>query len=121
MRANSYLYNYLIYDSNGEREFAEKLDGTKDIAVYVKLPRGFYINTPVGKYNPDWAIAFEEGKTTHIYFVAETKGDLSTIELRRVEQLKIKCAKEHFRAISSDSVRYEVIDNDSTLLSKVTS
>ena len=121
MRAYRHVYNYLIYDSNGEREFAEKLDGTKDIAVYVKLPRGFYINTPVGKYNPDWAIAFEEGKTTHIYFVAETRGDLSTMELRKVKQLKVKCAKEQFRAISSDLVRYGVVDNYSTLLSKVTS
>ena len=66
-------------------------------AVYVKLPRGFYINTPVGKYNPDWAIAFHEGKVKHIYFVAETKGDLSTMQLRRVEELKIHCAREHFK------------------------
>lgn len=93
--------------------------GTTDVAIYVKLPRGFYINTPVGKYNPDWAIAFHEDKVKHIYFVAETKGDLSTMELRKVEELKIKCAKEHFKAISNDAVRYEVVDDYEGLLNVV--
>lgn len=116
IKTKRHLYDHLLYDSDGEREFAEKLDETTDVAVYVKLPRGFYINTPVGKYNPDWAIAFHEDKVKHIYFVAETKGDLSTMELRKIEQLKIHCAREHFRAISSDTVRYEVIDDYKTLL-----
>lgn len=119
MKTERHLYDHLLYDSKGEREFAEKLDGTTDVAIYVKLPRGFYINTPVGKYNPDWAIAFHEGKVKHIYFVAETKGDLSSMELRKVEELKIKCAQEHFRAISNDSVRYEVVDDYASLLSMV--
>ncbi|MDD2630025.1 MAG: DEAD/DEAH box helicase family protein [Limnochordia bacterium] len=119
IKTERHLYDHLLYDSDGEREFAEKLDGTTDVAVYVKLPRGFYINTPVGKYNPDWAIAFHEDKVKHIYFVAETKGDLSTMELRKIEELKIHCAREHFRAISSDTVRYEVIDNYETLLNEV--
>lgn len=69
----------------------------KEVAVYVKLPNEFYINTPVGKYNPDWAIALHEGEVKHIYFVAETKGSLSSIELRKTEAAKIDCAAEHFR------------------------
>ena len=64
-------------------------------------------------------VAFEEGKVKHIYFVAETKGDLSTMERRKVEELKMKCAKEHFKAISNDSVRYKVVDNYDTLLNEV--
>ncbi len=119
MKTERHLYDHLLYDSTNEQKFAEGLDEWEDVAVYVKLPRGFYINTPVGKYNPDWAIAFHEGKVKHIYFVAETKGDLSSMELRRVEELKIHCAREHFKAISNDSVRYEVIDSYETLLNEV--
>ena len=89
------------------------------VAVYVKLPGGFYINTPVGKYNPDWAIAFHEGKVKHIYFVAETKGDLSSMQLRKVEELKVYCAREHFKKISSDTVKYEVVDSYDALLNVV--
>jgi len=82
-----------------------------EVEIYVKLPRGFYINTPVGKYNPDWAIAFREGAVKHIYFVAETKGDMSTLELREIENVKISCARKHFRAISGDNVVYGVLDS----------
>lgn len=113
------LYNYLIYDSENERKFAEKLDTSNEVAVYVKLPNGFYINTPVGKYNPDWAIAFCEGSVKHIYFVAETKGSMSSMELRKVESLKIECAKKHFAKISSDTVKYDVVKDYQSLLDKV--
>jgi type III restriction enzyme len=65
----------------------------------------------VGKYNPDWAIAFYEGKVKHIYFVAETKGDMSSMELRNIEEAKAHCAREHFRAISGDNVKYDVVDS----------
>lgn len=106
---------------NKEKTLAEGLESWDDVAVYVKLPRGFFINTPVGKYNPDWAIAFQEDKVKHIYFVAETKGNLESLELRKAEDLKIHCAREHFKAISSDSVKYEVIDNYKTLLDVVMS
>jgi type III restriction enzyme len=119
MKAQKHLYDHVIYDSFKEKDFAEDLDKSEEVAVYVKLPRGFYINTPVGKYNPDWAIAFHEGKVKHIYFVAETKGDLSTMQLRRVEELKIHCAREHFKKISSDTVKYEVVDSFDTLLNVV--
>lgn len=106
------LYDYVIYDSANERDFATELEAhSQEVEVYVKLPRGFYISTPVGKYNPDWAIAFYDGKVKHIYFVAETKGDMSSLELRDIEKAKAHCAREHFRAISGDKVVYDVVDS----------
>lgn len=113
------LYNYLIYDSDVEKKFGEDLDKNEEVSVYVKLPKGFYINTPVGHYNPDWAIAFNEGSVKHIYFVAETKGSMSSLQLKPIEQAKINCAREHFKTISSDSVQYDVIDSYQALLDKV--
>lgn len=112
MEAQRHLYDYVIYDSNNERKFASDLEAhSQEVEVYVKLPRGFYINTPVGKYNPDWAIAFYEGKVKHIYFVAETKGDMSSMELRQIEAAKVHCARQHFRAISGEKVKYEVVSS----------
>jgi type III restriction enzyme len=119
MAANKHLYDYIIYDSTNERNFAENIDAASEVAVYVKLPSGFYINTPVGKYNPDWAIAFHEGKVKHIYFVAETKGSMSSLQLRMVEEAKIHCAREHFKAISTDSIVYDVVDSYAALMDKV--
>ena len=119
MKANKHLYNHIVYDSTNERDFAEKLDVSKDVAVYVKLPDGFYISTPVGHYNPDWAIAFYEGTEKHIYFVAETKGSMNSMQLREIEEAKIHCAREHFKAISGDNVVYAVVDNYTSLLEKV--
>ena len=119
MRAKHHLYDHIVYDSTNERDFATELDTQKDVAVYVKLPNSFYISTPVGKYNPDWAIAFYEGTVKHIYFVAETKGSMSSMQLREVEKAKIHCAKEHFKAISGDNVVYDVVDSYSALYNKV--
>ncbi len=119
MKAKKHLYDHIIYDSTNEKLFAEKLDASKDVSVYVKLPDGFYISTPVGHYNPDWAIAFHEGNVKHIYFVAETKGSMSSMQLRKVEEAKIHCAREHFRTISGDNVVYDVVDSYSALLEKV--
>lgn len=119
MKANKHLYDHIVYDSSNERDFATELDTNNDVAVYVKLPDGFYISTPVGKYNPDWAIAFYEGTVKHIYFVAETKGSMSSMQLRLIEESKIHCAREHFKAISGDNVVYDVVDNYKTLLDKV--
>ena len=116
MRAKKHLYDHIIYDSTNERKFAENLDTDKNVAVYVKLPNGFYISTPVGRYNPDWAIAFYEGTVKHIYFVAETKGSMSSLQLRLIEDTKIKCARKHFKAISKDDVVYDVIDGYDALL-----
>lgn len=119
MRANRHLYDHVRYDSEGEKEFAQKLDTEPEVVMYVKLPKGFYISTPVGKYNPDWAIAFNEEKVKHIYFVAETKGSLDSLQLRAIEDAKIHCARKHFKAISTDKVVYDVVDNYQTLLNKV--
>ena len=119
MKANRHLYDHIVYDSTNERDFATDLDTNKDVAVYVKLPDGFYISTPVGRYNPDWAIAFYEGTVKHIYFVAETKGSMSSMQLRLIEQSKIHCAREHFKSISSDNVVYDVVDSYKSLMEKV--
>ncbi|MDR2943570.1 MAG: DEAD/DEAH box helicase family protein [Methanosarcinales archaeon] len=119
VKTKKHLYDHLLYDSENERIFAENIDVSSEVAVYVKLPKGFYINTPVGKYNPDWSIAFHEGKVKHVYFVAETKGSLSSLQLRDIEKAKIHCAREHFKAISTGSVVYGVIDNYETLMNEV--
>ena len=119
MKAKKHLYDHIVYDSSNERNFATDLDTDADVAVYVKLPDGFYISTPVGHYNPDWAIAFYEGKVKHIYFVAETKGSMSSMQLRLIEESKIHCAREHFKAISKGNVIYEVVDSYKSLLEKV--
>lgn len=120
MKAKKHLYNHIVYDSTNEREFATELDTNTNVAVYVKLPDGFYISTPVGHYNPDWAIAFYEGTVKHIYFVAETKGSMNSMQLRLVEESKIHCAREHFKAISNGEVVYDVIDSYKELLDIVT-
>jgi type III restriction enzyme len=119
MKTDKHLYDHVLYDSSVERNFAEELDVSKEIAVYVKLPDGFYISTPVGKYNPDWAIAFYEDNVKHIYFVAETKGSMDSLQLRLIEESKIHCAREHFKAISNGNVVYDVVDNYQSLLEKV--
>ena len=119
MKAKKHLYDHIVYDSSNEQAFATELDTNTDVAVYVKLPDGFYISTPVGHYNPDWAIAFYEGTVKHIYFVAETKGSMSSMQLRLIEESKIHCAREHFKAISSGNVVYDVVDSYQTLLNKV--
>ena len=122
MKARRHLYDHIVYDSTKERDFASELDTNEDVAVYVKLPSSFYISTPVGRYNPDWAIAFYEGTVKHIYFVAETKGSLDSFKLNHItpiEQAKIDCAREHFKAISGDNVVYDVVDSYQALLEKV--
>jgi type III restriction enzyme len=119
MKAQCHLYDHIIYDSTNERDFASELDTNTDVAVYVKLPDSFYISTPVGRYNPDWAIAFYEGTVKHIYFVAETKGSMSSMQLRLIEASKIHCAREHFKAISGGNVVYDVVDSYQALLNKV--
>lgn len=119
MKAKKHLYDHIVYDSLNERDFATDLDTNTDVAVYVKLPDGFYISTPVGHYNPDWAIAFYEGKVKHIYFVAETKGSMNSMQLRLIEESKIHCAREHFKAISDGNVVYDVVDSYKSLLEKV--
>ena len=119
MKAQRHLYDHIVYDSTNERDFASELDTNTDVAVYVKLPDSFYISTPVGRYNPDWAIAFYEGTVKHIYFIAETKGSMRSMQLRLIEASKIHCAREHFKAISNGSVVYDVVDSYDALLNRV--
>lgn len=122
MKVKKHLYDHIVYDSANERKFASELDISSNVAVYVKLPDKFYISTPVGRYNPDWAIAFYEGTVKHIYFVAETKGSLDTLNFNHItptEQAKINCARKHFQAISNGNVVYDVIDSYTSLLEKV--
>ncbi len=119
MASKKHLYDHVVYDSENERRFAEALDTDGNVAVYIKLPGGFYISTPVGRYNPDWAIAFYKGTVKHIYFVAETKGSLNSLQLRSIEDLKIRCAREHFKAISNGEAVYDVVNDYQTLLEKV--
>lgn len=121
MKAKKHLYDHIVYDSSNEQKFATELDTNTNVAVYVKLPDGFYISTPVGHYNPDWAIAFYEGTVKHIYFVAETKGSMNSMQLRLIEESKIHCAREHFKAISNGEVVYDVVDSYQSLLELVTS
>ena len=120
MKVNRHLYDHIVFDSTNEKKFVTEMDISKDVKVYVKLPDGFYISTPVGRYNPDWAIAFCEGSIKHIYFVAETKGTMSSMQLRLIEESKIHCAREHFKAISNGEVVYDVIDSYGSLLNLVT-
>lgn len=122
MKTEKHLYDHVLYDSSNERDFAKELEIRSEVAVYVKLPNGFYISTPVGHYNPDWAIAFYEGSVKHIYFVAETKGSLDSMNFNHItpiEQAKIDCAREHFKAISSGDVVYDVVNGYQALLDKV--
>lgn len=118
MKTKKHLYDHLVYDSASERDFAENLDASTEVAVYVKLPKSFYISTPVGHYTPDWAIAFHESSVKYIYFVAETKGAKADMQLRMIEDAKVHCAREHFKAISNGSVVYDVVDSYTTLMEK---
>jgi len=113
---SKHVYDYVITDSNTERKFARELDISQEVCVYAKLPRGFFIPTPVGNYNPDWAIVFEENKVKHVYFIAETKGSMDSLELRKIEEAKIHCARKHFEKISNNSVKYGVVQNYEKLL-----
>lgn len=117
--AKKHLYDKLRYDSTTEKTLGEELDVADAVELYVKLPSGFYINTPMGKYNPDWAIAFREGSVKHIYFVAETKGDTSELQLREVEKAKIECARRHFEKISDNKVKYSAVGSFAELMSVV--
>lgn len=114
------IYEYVVTDSKVERSFVTELDTSDEVVVYTKLPRGFFIPTPVGDYSPDWAIAFREGSVKHICFVAETKGSMSTLQLKGVEQAKIDCAKKFFASINEKAevgeVVYDVVDSYDSLL-----
>lgn len=116
------IQDYVFTDGSSaqsvERRFAEDLDTSDEVVVYAKLPKGFYIPTPMGNYSPDWAIAFKEGTVKHVYFIAETKGSLG-LELRKIEQAKIACAKKLFNIMSDKNVVYGEVTDFQELLQVV--
>ncbi len=118
-KMRKHIYDYVFTDSKVERQFAQALDSSAEVVVYAKLPKGFFIPTPVGNYNPDWAISFQAGAVKHIYFIAETKGSLSSLELRAIEKSKIDCARRFFANITSDHVRYDVVESYGQLMSLI--
>lgn len=111
-----YVFTDGLADKSVERKFAEDLDAADEVCVYAKLPRTFQIPTPVGNYSPDWAIAFYEGTVKHIFFIAETKGTMESLELRPIEQAKISCAKKLFNEMSTSNVVYHDVDSYQNLL-----
>ena len=115
-----HIYDYVITDSGIERDFVKELDTCTEVVVYAKLPRGFLIPTPVGDYNPDWAVSFKEGTVKHVYFVAETKGSMSSMVLNEIEKTKIKCARKFFDEINKkyapENVKYDVVNSFGKLM-----
>lgn len=121
--AKKHIQDYVFTDGTSEnsveRRFAQDLELADEVCVYAKLPKGpngFYIPTPVGNYSPDWAIAFKRGTVKHIFFIAETKGAMDSMNLRPIEQAKISCAKKLFNEISNSKVKYHDVDSYQTLL-----
>ena len=109
--AKKHVTDYVFSDSKGERQFAHDLDEANEVMVYAKLPRSFQIPTPVGNYAPDWAIVFKDGDVKHVFFIAETKGSLESMELRGIEKAKIACARKLFSETSSGKVKYKAVAN----------
>ena len=118
-KLNRHIYDYVFTDSNNESSFVKELDASAEVVVYAKLPKGFFIPTPVGDYNPDWAISFKEGAVKHIYFIAETKGSMSSMDLRAIEACKIACARKFFAKMTSEQVKYDVVDSYGKLMELV--
>ena len=116
IKTEHHVYDYVFTDSKTEKAFVKELDKSTEVVVYAKLPKGFFIPTPVGNYNPDWAIVFKEGTVKHIYFVAETKGSMSSMELRKIEECKINCAQKFFAGITTDQVKYDVVSDYAKLM-----
>ena len=114
--AQKHIMDYVFTDSDGEQTFAKDLDAATEVCVYAKLPRSFQIPTPVGNYAPDWAIAFNKGTVKHIFFIAETKGSMDSMQLKEVERAKIGCAEKLFNNLSTSNVRYHKVDSYQTLL-----
>ncbi len=118
LEASKHIYDYVKTDSKVERTFTKDLEAG-EVLVYAKLPSGFKIPTPVGNYNPDWAIVFDTAQVKYIYFIAETKGSMSTMQLKKSEKLKIDYARKHFEALGSADIKYDVISTYEDLRQKV--
>ena len=114
-----HIQNYVFYDSDVEKRFAKDLDIAEDVSVFAKLPRSFTIPTPLGDYAPDWAIAFKDSKDIkHIFLIAETKGSLD-VELKKIEETKINCAKKLFNSVSTSKVKYYAVTSYNDLLDEI--
>ena len=120
-QATKHVTDYVVSDSIGERNFAHDLDEASEVVVYAKLPRSFQIPTPVGSYAPDWAIAMQKGNVKHIFFIAETKGSLKSMQLNAIENAKIDCCTQLFNEMSTDSVRYHKVTCYQDLIDAMTS
>ena len=118
-KATRHIFDYVFTDSTTERTFVGELDASSEVVVYAKLPKSFYIPTPVGNYNPDWAIAFNKDKVKHVYFIAETKGSMSSMDLRKIEDAKIECARKFFTKLTSEQVKYDVVNSYGKLMELV--
>lgn len=107
------IHEHVVYDSLLERDFAEALEKNANVKLYAKLPGWFKVPTPLGSYNPDWAVLIEEDNAQHLYFVVETKGSLFADDLRDKEQAKILCGRAHFQALACEEnpARYVVARN----------
>jgi len=118
--AQKSIYEHVVYDSTIEREFADGLEKNDAIKLYAKLPAWFKVPTPLGSYNPDWAVLIEEEGTQHLYFVVETKSSLFIDDLRDRESAKIECGKAHFAALAvgEDPARYVVARSVDDLLAQ---
>ncbi len=112
------VYEYVVYDSDVEAEFAKSFEQSEDIKVYAKLPGWFKIDTPLGSYNPDWAVLVDRDNEEKLYFVVETKGSLLFDMLRPAEQAKIDCGQKHFKALD-EKVRFAVADRFETFMDRV--
>ena len=116
--------DYVFTDGNAkesvERQFVDKLEEANEVVVYAKLPKGFHIPTPMGNYSPDWAIAFQKDKVKHVYFIAETKGSMSSLQLRDIEKNKIKCAEKLYEKLACEDVKFSFgkVDGFDSLLIK---
>ena len=124
-KTSKHIEDYVVTDgiaeNSVEMKFATDLENADEVVVYAKLPKGFAIPTPMGNYSPDWAIAFNEGTVKHIYFIAETKGTMDSMQLKPIEQAKINCAKRLFNNISTSHVRYDVVNDYQQLLNVINS
>ena len=119
LTAKRAIQDYVFTDSNIEKDFAGNLETDDEVIVYAKLPRGprgFYIPTPMGNYSPDWAITFRKDKVKHIFFIAETKGTMDSLQLSPIEKAKITCARKLFNEISTSGVKYHDVDSYASLL-----
>ena len=110
IEAQKSVYEYVVYDSDNEAEFAKKFEANEDIKLYAKLPDWFKISTPLGSYNPDWAVLIEKDGDKKLYFVIETKVNLNEQNTRTTERQKIKCGIRHFEELGN-AVVYKATDD----------